>query len=63
MTRPLQLSALIALLVIPANAQVAPHLPPLDRALPPRAETHARTAHTQSRPTQQASAPPAPETV
>src|SRR6187549_2467329 len=39
MTRPLQLSALIALLVIPANAQVAPHLPPLDRALPPRAET------------------------
>jgi len=33
------LCAWIALLGIPANAQVAPHLPPLDRALPPRAET------------------------
>jgi hypothetical protein len=33
------LCAFIALLGIPANAQVAPHLPPLDRALPPRAET------------------------
>jgi aminopeptidase YwaD len=30
--------ALIALLSIPVNAQVAPHLPPLDRALPSRAE-------------------------
>ena len=38
MTRPLQIGALIVLLGIPATAQVAPHLPPLDRALPPRAE-------------------------
>jgi len=38
MTRLLRLCALLAL-GIPANAQVAPHLPPLDRALPPRAET------------------------
>ena len=38
MTRQLRLLALIALLGIPANAQVAPHLPPLDRALPTRAE-------------------------
>ena len=37
MTRLLRLCALLAL-GIPANAQVAPHLPPLDRALPPRAE-------------------------
>ena len=39
MTRPLQVTALLALLALPVNAQVAPHLPPLDRALPPRAET------------------------
>ena len=39
MTRPLQVTALLALLGLPVNAQVAPHLPPLDRALPPRAET------------------------
>src|SRR5436190_21138787 len=39
MTRPLQLTALLALLAVPVTAQVAPHLPPLDRALPPRAET------------------------
>lgn len=38
MTRSLGLCAFIASLVIPANAQVASHLPPLDRALPPRAE-------------------------
>src|SRR6185436_7900994 len=35
----LRLCALLALVGIPANAQVAPHLPPLDRVLPPRAET------------------------
>jgi hypothetical protein len=39
MTRFLRLCALTALLGIPASAQVAPHLPPLDRVLPPRAET------------------------
>ncbi len=43
MTRPLRRLTLILLgillLVIPANAQVAPHLPPLDRSLPPRAES------------------------
>ena len=39
MTRFLPLGALIALLGIPGAAQVAPHLPPLDRQLPPRAET------------------------
>ena len=39
MTRFLRLCTLMVLLGIPANAQVAPHLPPLDRALPPRAET------------------------
>jgi hypothetical protein len=38
MTRPLPICALTLLLSIPATAQVAPHLPPLDRALPPRAE-------------------------
>lgn len=38
MTRPLQIGALLVLLGMPAAAQVAPHLPPLDRALPPRAE-------------------------
>jgi hypothetical protein len=39
MTRSLfQTLALAALLGVPATAQVAPHLPPLDRALPPRAE-------------------------
>lgn len=39
MTRSLQLCAMMAWLALPANAQVAPHLPPLDRSLPPRAET------------------------
>ena len=39
MTRALQLTAVLALLALPVNAQVAPHLPPLDRALPSRAET------------------------
>jgi Zn-dependent M28 family amino/carboxypeptidase len=38
MTRQLRLWPLIALLGVPASAQVAPHLPPLDRVLPPRAE-------------------------
>ena len=38
MTRPLRLCGLMVLLGIPAAAQVAPHLPPLDRSLPPRAE-------------------------
>src|SRR6185436_21175358 len=38
MTRHLPALALILLLGIPATAQVAPHLPPLDRALPTRAE-------------------------
>jgi aminopeptidase YwaD len=47
MTRCLQIGALVLLLSAPAAAQVdkmpsgtpfAPHLPPLDRALPPRAE-------------------------
>lgn len=38
MTRHLQVLAIIALLGIPANAQVAPHLPPLDQSLPARAE-------------------------
>lgn len=38
MTRYLSLAAAIALLTIPVNAQVAPHLPPLDQHLPPRAE-------------------------
>lgn len=38
MTRHLRCLALILLTGIPANAQVAPHLPPLDRALPPRVE-------------------------
>ena len=39
MTRRLSLGALILLVGLPAAAQVGPHLPPLDRALPPRAET------------------------
>ena len=39
MTRRLTLGALILLVGIPAAAQVEPHLPPLDRLLPPRAET------------------------
>ena len=39
MTRFLHAAALLMLLAFPATAQVAPHLPPLDRALPPRAET------------------------
>jgi aminopeptidase YwaD len=38
MTRVLQISVAIVLLGISANGQVAPHLPPLDRVLPPRAE-------------------------
>ena len=38
MTRLLRLIAVIALTAIPVSAQVAPHLPPLDQALPPRAE-------------------------
>ena len=39
MRRFLPLCVLIALPGLPVAAQVAPHLPPLDRALPPRAET------------------------
>jgi len=39
MTRFPPMCGLIALLGIPVAAQVGPHLPPLDRALPPRAET------------------------
>ena len=39
MTRLLPLYGLIALLAVPVVAQVEPHLPPLDRSLPPRAET------------------------
>jgi aminopeptidase YwaD len=39
MTRFLQICAIVGLLGIAANAQAPPHLPPLDRALPPRAET------------------------
>jgi aminopeptidase YwaD len=38
MTRSLHVCALLALFWLPATAQVAPHLPPLDRSLPPRAE-------------------------
>jgi len=38
MTGRLSLGALILLVGMPAAAQVGPHLPPLDRALPPRAE-------------------------
>ena len=38
MTRPLQICAAIVLLGISANGQAPPHLPPLDRSLPPRAE-------------------------
>ena len=38
MTRPLQICGLMLLLGVPAAAQVAPHLPPLDRTLPTRAE-------------------------
>jgi len=38
MTRFLRALALTLLAGIPADAQVAPHLPPLDRSLPPRAE-------------------------
>jgi hypothetical protein len=38
MTRSRLLCALIAFLAVPVNAQVVPHLPPLDKALPPRAE-------------------------
>ena len=39
MTRPLRLCAFMVFLGVPVAAQVAPHLPPLDRALPPRAES------------------------
>jgi aminopeptidase YwaD len=39
MTRRLRLCALLLLLGVPATAQVAPHLPPLDRSLPRRAES------------------------
>jgi aminopeptidase YwaD len=39
MTRSLHVGAMLVLLGLPATAQVAPHLPPLDRELPPRAET------------------------
>ena len=39
MTRPLRLCVLMLLLGVPATAQVAPHLPPLDRELPSRAES------------------------
>ena len=39
MTRRLRLCAVLLLLGVPATAQVPPHLPPLDRALPPRAES------------------------
>jgi aminopeptidase YwaD len=39
MTRRLWLCALLLALGVPAAAQVAPHLPALDRSLPPRAET------------------------
>lgn len=39
MTRPLRLCALMVLFGVPATAQVPPHLPPLDRALPARAES------------------------
>jgi len=38
MTRHLPVLALFLLVGIPATAQVAPHLPPLDRTLPTRAE-------------------------
>src|SRR5688572_25579883 len=38
MTRSLHVGAMLILLGLPATAQVGPHLPPLDRALPPRAE-------------------------
>lgn len=39
MRRLLAITLLPALLTIPAVAQAPPHLPPLDRRLPPRAET------------------------
>jgi len=39
MTRRLRLCAVLLLLGVPATAQVPPHLPALDRALPPRAES------------------------
>ena len=39
MRKLLLAAAAAASLALPAAAQVAPHLPPLDRALPPRAET------------------------
>ncbi len=40
MTRPLRLCAFMVFARSAArHAQVAPHLPPLDRALPPRAES------------------------
>jgi aminopeptidase YwaD len=38
MTKTLQALALAVAAVLPVTAQVAPHLPPLDRQLPPRAE-------------------------
>jgi hypothetical protein len=38
MTRALQICALFLLAAVPVTGQVAPFLPPLDRALPPRAE-------------------------
>ncbi len=39
MTRSLPLCAVLLLTGVPATAQVVPHLPPLDRALPTRAES------------------------
>jgi aminopeptidase YwaD len=43
MTKLLRAGAVTAVLVVPVAAQVAPHLPPLDRQLPPRAEAIYRT--------------------